>query len=174
MEGITNELIINALSQDTESINNEFMAQVASSGMESMIIKALLPVIAIMAVIVAINYILSAIGYVKIFQKANIDNPIAKGMIPLWNTFTAFQMTDNLNMFWILIGVSVVSSVISTIPIISSLTIVGSISALYIVILQEHKLSKAFGHGAGYTVGLVLLRPIFMLILGCGSSQYEE
>lgn len=168
MEGITNELIINALSQDTESINNEFMAQVASSGMESMIIKALLPVIAIMAVIVAINYILSAIGYVKIFQKANIDNPIAKGMIPLWNTFTAFQMTDNLNMFWILIGVSVVSSVIS------SLTIVGSISALYIVILQEHKLSKAFGHGAGYTVGLVLLRPIFMLILGCGSSQYEE
>ena len=103
MEGITNELIINALSQDTESINNEFMAQVASSGMESMIIKALLPVIAIMAVIVAINYILSAIGYVKIFQKANIDNPIAKGMIPLWNTFTAFQMTDNLSMFWILI-----------------------------------------------------------------------
>lgn len=95
-------------------------------------------------------------------------------MIPLWNTFTAFQMTDNLNMFWILIGVSVVSSVISTIPVISSLTIVGSISALYIVILQEHKLSKAFGHGAGYTVGLVLLRPIFMLILGCGSSQYEE
>ena len=170
MEGITNELIINALSQDTESINNEFMAQVASSGMESMIIKALLPVIAIMAVIVAINYILSAIGYVKMFQKANI----AKGMIPLWNTFTAFQMTDNLNMFWILIGVSVVSSVISTIPVISSLTIVGSISALYIVILQEHKLSKAFGHGAGYTVGLVLLRPIFMLILGCGSSQYEE
>lgn len=174
MEGITNELIINALSQDTESINNEFMAQVSSSGMESMIIKALLPVIAIMVVIVAINYILSAIGYVKIFQKANIDNQIAKGMIPLWNTFTAFQMTDNLNMFWILIGVSVVSSVISTIPVISSLTIVGSISALYIVILQEHKLSKAFGHGAGYTVGLVLLRPIFMLILGCGSSQYEE
>ena len=174
MEGITNELIINALSQDTESINNEFMAQVSSSGMESMIIKALLPVIAIMVVIVAINYILSAIGYVKIFQKANIDNPIAKGMIPLWNTFTSFQMTDNLNMFWILIGVSVVSSVISTIPVISSLTIVGSISALYIVILQEHKLSKAFGHGAGYTVGLVLLRPIFMLILGCGSSQYEE
>ena len=33
MEGITNELIINALSQDTESINNEFMAQVSSSGM---------------------------------------------------------------------------------------------------------------------------------------------
>ena len=29
MEGITNELIINALSQDTESINNEFMAQAA-------------------------------------------------------------------------------------------------------------------------------------------------
>ena len=65
MEGITNELIINALSQDTESINNEFMAQVSSSGMESMIIKALLPVIAIMVVIVAINYILSAIGYFR-------------------------------------------------------------------------------------------------------------
>ena len=82
MEGITNELIINALSQDTES----------------MIMKALLPVIAIMAVIVAINYILSAIGYVKIFQKANIDNPIAKGMIPVSNTFTEFQSKfSNIN-----------------------------------------------------------------------------
>ena len=71
MEGITNELIINALSQDTESINNEFMAQAASSGMESMIMKALLPVIAIMAGGVGINYNFFIIRDVKIFFKTS-------------------------------------------------------------------------------------------------------
>lgn len=35
-----------------------------------------------------------------------------------------------------------------------------------------HKLSKAFGHGIGFTLGLIFLSPIFMLILGFGNSQY--
>jgi hypothetical protein len=34
-------------------------------------------------------------------------------------------------------------------------------------------LSKAFGHGGGFAVGLILLPPIFLLILGFGSSTYQ-
>ncbi|NZA37287.1 DUF5684 domain-containing protein [Eubacterium callanderi] len=41
------------------------------------------------------------------------------------------------------------------------------------MIIQTHKLSKAFGHGAGYTIGLLLLRPVFILILGFGSAEYK-
>ena len=37
---------------------------------------------------------------------------------------------------------------------------------------QLYKLSKAFGHGVGFTVGLFFLRPIFLLILGFGGSVY--
>ena len=75
MEGITNELIINALSQDTESINNEFMAQAASSGMESMIMKALLPVIAIINSLVIpsiLNLLYSSLS-VKIISTSSIN-----------------------------------------------------------------------------------------------------
>ena len=46
------------------------------------------------------------------------------------------------------------------------------IAALIIEINEDSKLSKSFGHGAGFTVGLVFLNPIFKLILGFGSSQY--
>lgn len=34
-------------------------------------------------------------------------------------------------------------------------------------------LSKAFGHEVGFAVGLILLGPIFLLILGFGSSAYQ-
>jgi len=33
-------------------------------------------------------------------------------------------------------------------------------------------LSKSFGHGTGFTLGLLFLSPIFYPILGFGSSQY--
>jgi len=33
--------------------------------------------------------------------------------------------------------------------------------------------SRNFGHGTGYGIGLWLLKPIFMLILGFGGDQYK-
>ena len=46
------------------------------------------------------------------------------------------------------------------------------IASAVISIMQNIKLSKAFGHGGGYAVGLILLQPIFILILGFGKSTY--
>jgi hypothetical protein len=34
-------------------------------------------------------------------------------------------------------------------------------------------LAKAYGHGTGFAIGLILLGPIFILILGFGSSTYQ-
>jgi len=42
---------------------------------------------------------------------------------------------------------------------------------VYIIVLND--LSKSFGHGAGYTLGLIFLSWIFFAILGWGSSQYQ-
>ena len=39
-------------------------------------------------------------------------------------------------------------------------------------IIFYNKLAKAFGHGAGFTVGLIFLNVIFLLILAFGSSRY--
>lgn len=35
-----------------------------------------------------------------------------------------------------------------------------------------HQLSKSFGHGVGFTLGLIFLSFIFILILGFGDSKY--
>ena len=34
------------------------------------------------------------------------------------------------------------------------------------------RLSRVFGHGIGFAIGLILLQPIFLLILGFGSDPY--
>jgi hypothetical protein len=49
---------------------------------------------------------------------------------------------------------------------------IAALVFLVIYIIGLHKLSKAFGHGVGFTLGLIFFEPIFMLILGFGSSRY--
>ena len=41
-----------------------------------------------------------------------------------------------------------------------------------IYIMYCIRLSRAFGHGIGFAIGLILLQPIFLLILGFGSDPY--
>ena len=47
-----------------------------------------------------------------------------------------------------------------------------SIALFVIGIMYCYNVSKSFGHGAGYTLGLIFLSPIFLLILAFGKSQY--
>jgi hypothetical protein len=51
--------------------------------------------------------------------------------------------------------------------------IVGSIALLVVSVIVLNDVSKSFGHGGGFTVGLVLLGPIFWYILWLGQSQYR-
>jgi hypothetical protein len=41
-----------------------------------------------------------------------------------------------------------------------------------ILIIVSNDLSKSFGHGVGFTLGLVFLSIIFYAILGFGDSRY--
>lgn len=41
-----------------------------------------------------------------------------------------------------------------------------------VAILIWHGLSENFGKGAGFTIGLLFLNPIFMLILAFGDAEY--
>ena len=43
-----------------------------------------------------------------------------------------------------------------------------------LTIILKNKISKSFGKGAGFTVGLVLLAPVFYMILGCGKAEYRK
>jgi hypothetical protein len=50
---------------------------------------------------------------------------------------------------------------------------IGSLALLVIAIIVLHDVSKSFGHGGGFTVGLVLLSIIFWYIIWLGKSTYR-
>jgi len=43
---------------------------------------------------------------------------------------------------------------------------------IVIWIIVANDLSKSFGQGVGFTIGLILLSAIFIMILGFGGSRY--
>jgi hypothetical protein len=75
-----------------------------------------------------------------------------------------------------MLGSAVVGGVLASIAqdntILLILGCVFTLAAAVIGIIDIHKLSKSFGHGVGFTLGLIFLSPIFTLILGFGSSEY--
>ena len=52
--------------------------------------------------------------------------------------------------------------------------VVELVISFVISVVVYARLSKVFGHGVGFTLGLVFLSGIFMLILGFGSSKYDK
>ena len=123
---------------------------------------------------IIVFYVLLAVAEWKIFAKAGEAG--WKGLIPFYSTYVQYRLTWKTKMFWILLAVEIVSGILQNVSdslLATFLAAVLSIVGLVIIIMGQHKLSKSFGHGAGFTVGLVFLSPIFLLILGFGSSQYQ-
>lgn len=121
--------------------------------------------------ILFIFYVIEVIGSWKVMNK--FGEPGWKSLIPFYRVFVEFKYTWNPHMMWIatilpLIGQALRGNegAIGTIG--SILAIVGVI----FVFIGQHKLSKAFGHGVGFTLGLILLPGIFTIILGFGQSRY--
>jgi uncharacterized membrane protein len=52
--------------------------------------------------------------------------------------------------------------------------VLSMVYGVTLTILFSHRLSKVFGHGIGFTLGLIFLQPIFWLILGFDSSKYNK
>lgn len=86
----------------------------------------------------------------KVFTKAG--EPGWYSIIPIWSTLVLLRIVGR-PMWWILLML---------IPLVN----------LVILIMVYNDLSKSFGKGVGFTVGLIFLPFIFMLILGFGSAQY--
>lgn len=95
--------------------------------------------------------ILVIAGWWKIFEKAG--EPGWKAIIPIYNLIVLYRIVGR-PWWWILLLL---------------IPFVG----LILVIIVYNDLSKSFGKSAGFTVGLVLLQPIFVLILGFGDAHYR-
>lgn len=75
-----------------------------------------------------------------------------KAIIPIYNLVVLLQIVKKPVWWLLLMFVPIVNFVI--------------------LIVVYNELSKAFGHGVGFTLGLIFFSFLFMLILGLDSSKY--
>lgn len=120
-------------------------------------------------------WLLQIIANWNIFTKAGEAG--WKSIIPVYSDYISYKIAWQPSYFWLVFVLGIITSVangmadpngtITTILLIVSLIriILAIISILYCI-----KLSRAFGHGIGFAIGLMFLQPIFMLILGFGND----
>ncbi len=94
----------------------------------------------------------------KLFTKAGKKGWYS--IIPFLNTYTLGEIAGIKGWFALLI------------PFASIIPIVGGLVTLAFSIYEMYCLAKVFGKETGFAVGLILLSPIFMAILGFGGAQY--
>lgn len=134
-------------------------------------------ILGFIAACVVIMWVFQIIAYWKMFTKAG--EPGWKSIIPIYSQYIMYKLTWKTSWFWISLIVSVVYGVFTSLNqsfpdnmFYTVLLFIFGVIALVITIISYHKISKAYGHGAGYTVGMLFLWPIFVLILGYGKSKY--
>ena len=122
-----------------------------------------------------ILYILLIIAYWKIFQKAG--EPGFKSLIPVYNVYTQYRFSWGTRPFlWLLVCLIAGFALPQIAPdsdfwawvARTCLTLAGIIR-----LFALYRLSRCFGHGILFTIGLYFLPNLFLLILGFGSSRYR-
>ena len=122
------------------------VATAAGAGIFASIFSIFLILIAIAC------YVLVVIAEWKIFKKAGKDG--WKALIPVYSTYTLLQILNMEPMLCFL----------SLLP----------FANFMLGIVMDIKLAKSFGKTTGFGVGLILLTPIFLMILGFGDAKYKQ
>lgn len=94
--------------------------------------------------------LLFIVSLAKVFVKAG--RRWWEAIIPLYNMYVLLKIVGRPGWWLLLFFIPLVSLLIS--------------------IEVNHLLSKRFGHGVGFTIGLLVLAPIFLPILAFGKSTY--
>ena len=128
-------------------------------------------------------FVLSLIGKYFIFEKMGM--PGWKSLIPIYSDYLLFRELIGSGYFWGYIASALLAgscSAFVTIGLVSGvmefLFIITAVAASTVTIAIQiklaHSLSKSFGHGIGYTFGLIFIEPIMLMILGLGNNRYAR
>ena len=128
-------------------------------------------------------FALSLIGKNFIFEKMGM--PGWKSLIPIYSDYLLFRELIGSGYFWGYIASALLAgscSALVTIGMVSGvmefLFIITAVAACTVTIAIQiklaHSLSKSFGHGIGYTFGLIFIEPIMLMILGLGNNRYAR
>ena len=109
-----------------------------------------------------------------------------KSLIPIYSQYILFRIAGKASLFPLVLILAAAEGILRMISVyftnddsrfillaIWGIIIILSIVAVKIYIDYSYSLSKAFGHGIAFALGLIFLEPLFILILGFGKSQYR-
>ena len=151
-----------------------YEANYYSSEVDGGIVAMILGMTGILLVICLAVAVLLVASIWKIFAKAGEEG--WKAIIPFYNNYILYKIVWDTKFFFISLGLMVGMWVClfgsNFTDIFSALYWACFLAGIIIGIMCDYKLAKSFGHGAGFTVGLIFFRVIFYPILGFGRARY--
>jgi len=121
----------------------------------------------------------------RIYEKAGQQGWAA--VVPIYSTIILMDIIRRPRSWaWIILGLGLLTSILNAWQpgtrgqdqqdpnlIISGVQLVAGFVSLYFTLRTMRDLARAFGHGRGFTAGLIFLPFIFYPILAFGDSQYQ-
>lgn len=114
-----------------------------------------------------INSLCRIIGYYRIFKK--FGEPGWKSLIPFYNIYVEYKKV------WCssaAVAASILSIPTLFLPTHSKLFWVAGIAFVAVSFVGNIKLSKCFGHGIPFALGLTFVPAVFLMILGFNSDEF--
>lgn len=130
------------------------------------------------ALIGLIIVVLTVIAYWKIFVKAG--RPGILSLIPIVNGIVLYSIAGCIKYIISSILLLIAAMIVGAIFAADVAWVVGLVTLLAIIITVVlyikflSRLSRSFGHGFGFTLGLIFLPLIFVLILGFSDNTYKK
>ena len=120
-----------------------------------------------------IRYLLTAIGYSKMYRKAGLEP--WKAFIPVYHTYNNYKISWNGKMFFLAAALYILLSILGGTEVlaIQLAVIAASIALIVVTVKQNVKMAKLFGKGKGTGIALMLFPGITSLILGLGKAEFQ-
>ena len=155
---------------------NEMMATLEAMDPE-ILAGGLILVAGIFAAIMAlgvIRYLLTAIGYSKMYRKAGEAG--WKAFIPVYNTYNNYKISWTGKMFFLSAALYILVTALSNSAMLAAqlAVIAAGIALLVVTVKQNVKMAKLFGKGAGTGIALIFFPGITSLILGLGKAEFQK
>ena len=120
-----------------------------------------------------VRYLLTAIGYSKMYRKAGEAS--WKAFVPFYNTYNNYKISWNSERFcqYVVFYILFTAMCSSTMVSLQLAGILAGIILIVIMVNQHVKMAKRFGKGTGNGVALMFFPGITSLVLGLGKAEFQ-
>ena len=131
-------------------------------------------IFAAMFALTVIRYLLTSIGYSKMYRKADIAP--WKAFIPVYHTYNNYKLSWNGKMFFLAAALYILLSILGGAEAlaIQLAVIAAGIALMVVTVKQNIKMAKLFGKGTGTGIALIFFPGITSLILGLGKAEFQK